>query len=1436
MLYISDLKKYRLYKGNKLNGINKLSENKDPNKGQLILHLGNNDTDIISFFNSRIFKNNLFKSYSTARRYRTNNKRKMYIKDLKEHFAKIKKETKVTLFTKVNYKQFKGNNLVYDITDQYNIEIESINNKKNGLMVSNNFIKLLEKSLLEEYDDTVLLINMNTLNVDMDDIFNITKSTHPLTVIDFIIKKKLDISNLIDKNITIVVFNPNNRLFYSYPLTTELYPKRQIINQRSKSLINLEVNEIESNDEMSNIPDINDIDDAKRQLGNNMRLGRLRSRSKIPVSIDNSEVSNNSSQEDSITTKKLDDIDKANEINDKVEEIITLTSDNTLLSSEAKKQLYTIAQDEIKNNKDLVKMDSAKVVSILNRNEEFNRIVSMSYRSFNIGGSNAKELARTAALQKRQNEILNDKNISNVLAHANDKMIDKGIIKSNNINDETLSELSVNSFDKSYIEKQFNADIINVLKSFNDNEDISVFISDISSEDSSDFQTKKTTLNVKLKDTKGINHKLSLDIPKIYNGRYMMVNGSKKILTKQLLLKPVVKTAPDTVQITTNYNKMFVKRFGRKDTPMLASIKEIFNKFKIEDHLLSGKNIKYSLGNSLLVNSKYLTSVEYNNISNYLLSFSSGKDYYNFNQKLLLEFIDNDDKLNSLEYDSTLYFPVGYTSDKSKLILANFKDYHVYYKGATNNYEFVEESLSRMILLNILMNVDDEVAKFIDKGIKANDKLTYTRVNIINKTIPLIILLSYENGLINTLNRYNIDFEVLDSNPKLKITDNKVKLKFKDKYLVYDNTLIRNSLLLSGLHIMDINEYNLDEMETKEPYLDLFQELFNSRNVAKGIHNALSLAIDPITKEVLEDLGLPTNIFDVLLYSNTLLEDMSYNTPNDMNVYRIRGAEQISGMIYKIIAESYKNYKDSLNSRNSATRITVPKDILIKTLMESHTVEENSELNPTLEVEVSGKVSYKGPNGLNLSQGYTPAVRSYDRSMKGILSMISPDSSKIGEVRQLSYNPAIVSTRGYLDVDALNGNESTSLYSPSELLNNFTSLHADPPRISMQVTQQKHLLTTRVNSKPLIGTGVEKSLAYQISDTFATKAKYDGKVDKIDTVNNLMMVSYDNGKKDIIDIGVVMNKNSGGGFFLAQSKDIMFKEGQKFKNGEILAKNPNFFIGDKQGEISYAIGKLSKVALAPLDGTYEDSSMISSSMSEDMTSKITMKKDLVLGTSANLSYIVKEGQNVKTGDSLAVFENEFDDDSINQLLNTIGDKFEEEIQEISNKVVKSKYTGVVQKINIYYNREIDEFSSSLQKLIKAYISKYEKKNKIISDYMKDSDIDISYDMNIPSITKMDSDKIKGNDVDGLLIEFYIEYEDNLSTGDKVTYYTALKTVISDVFPEGEEPFAESDPEEHIEAVLSPLSVISRMTQDVYLTLYTNKALINLKKQIGEMLK
>jgi len=68
-----------------------------------------------------------------------------------------------------------------------------------------------------------------------------------------------------------------------------------------------------------------------------------------------------------------------------------------------------------------------------------------------------------------------------------------------------------------------------------------------------------------------------------------------------------------------------------------------------------------------------------------------------------------------------------------------------------------------------------------------------------------------------------------------------------------------------------------------------------------------------------------------------------------------------------------------------------------------------------------------------------------------------------------------------------------------------------------------------------------------------------------------------------------------------------------------------------------------------------------------------------------------------------------------------------------------------------------------------------------------------------------------------------------------TAYTALKAVVADIIPEDEAPTSEYQPNEHVQLLFSPLSIVSRMTQSIYYDMYLNKGLLELKRQIADEL-
>jgi len=650
-------------------------------------------------------------------------------------------------------------------------------------------------------------------------------------------------------------------------------------------------------------------------------------------------------------------------------------------------------------------------------------------------------------LQTRQDEVkIDDLSIPEILKDFKAKALDHPPIKQTKIEHEELRYSNLKDFDENYEKKQLNKDILATFSAFNHDKDIPMYITKIDKEDTSTPLLKKYTYTVKYQDALNTKHSITIDFPKLYDSIFIQINGSKKMIQKQILLYPIVKTKPDTVQLTTSYNKFFITRFGSK----LSAKTEKFKKFFAKDasQFILGSKFKYKLGNTLLINSKFNTSLEYDEFASYLITLDMGPVHFLFNQNTMDDLLNNDlnknATLSKIKYNKDEYFPVGYIHQKDYiLILSNYTSDGIFYAEKSGKIYKKSLNLSTYIESLFFETLPESAYTLLSKYSEPKT-LTYTRLKINNKIVPLIIILGYEIGLKNVLEKYKVKY-IFEESSRKSSKENMTAIKFKNGYLYFNNSAIKDTLLLEGLTVLSTSEYNFDELDSKDPYIDLFLEMFGSRNTGKGFHNTITLMIDPITKDVLEELKLPTDIIDILLYCNTLLTDSTYKELNDMSVHRIRSTEQINAYLYKILADAFKTYKDTLKSGNPI-KMSVPKDILIKKVMESQTTDEYSALNPSLYIEKRASSTYKGIGGSNLDNAFTQEIRSFNKNMAGIFAMSSPDSNKVGVVRQLSFNSKITNTRGFLDVNKETTNQSTNIYGAAELISPFTTTLADPPR------------------------------------------------------------------------------------------------------------------------------------------------------------------------------------------------------------------------------------------------------------------------------------------------------------------------------------------------------------------------------------------------------
>lgn len=1071
--------------------------------------------------------------------------------------------------------------------------------------------------------------------------------------------------------------------------------------------------------------------------------------------------------------------------------------------------------------------------------EDIENIITANTEILKEVAKEKKSIAMKSSASSKRDELLREKQLTldvqgktlgDILSVSTDdvKIEVNDISKSVDTINKNVTEVRYPNINKDYVENVMKKDILSAVTCLSDKSDIQIYVRNIKVEDSSDINNYKDTYTIDLEDSLRVRHRLTFDVPKFIDNRFLWIGGNKKYINNQQLMLPVVKVSGDTVQLVSNYNKLFVYRYGSKVSSLNEKLKKALNS--------PIKGIKVINGKYDKENTKYLTIIDYDDLSCNFKEISIGDIKFYFNQSEIRQlFLDSVPKNKIDEYEKLVdskILPVG-KGNKNVFYYVNFDTNTVYQTNFNNSID------TKMSLIDFMLSKSPQLKDEISKQ-STGKKYMYTRVKIMNKYVPTILLLAYKNGLSNILNQIKAEYYFSDTRPRIALNESVVE--FNDGYLVFSNVPFKNSLLLNGLLEIPTKNYSFDDFSDVLTYQDIFESIYGRRNIANAFSNFFDNFIDPITLEVLQKLSLPTDLTGLVLYANELLVDNQFRTELDIRSFRFRSAELIPTRLYKLIASSYEQYKATANHRNPR-KISIRKDALIKDILAQTIVEDYSELNPIVEMQKLHGATKKGPSGCNLEEAYTKVQRSFHKSMTGVYTISSSPDGNVGIQRVLTMEPPISDVRGFIDNKAMDNRldeyNDVNLFGPAEMLTTGGAQRDDAMRTAMSTKQSTHLTPVSKASPSLITNGAEKSIQYHLSKDWSFIAKDDGKVVELNDDTGLMIVEYKNGESDAISINNRIAKNGAGGFYLSKKMIPNYKKGDTFKKNDILAQDRDFFTNSEHFGNQFNIGTLEKIALLSSAATFEDSSYVTKQVSRDMASEIVMQKQVVLGPNTNVDYMVKIGDTVQSGDELIRFEQSFDEDSLNVLLSNVGEDMKEDIMMNNKEKVKTKYSGVIEDIKVYSSVSLNDLSPSLRKVVNKHYNRIKDRRKLLEKYDKSNNplvkCNMLFNENTETVKTTNDGKFKGVALnDGVLIEFYIKIHDELGAGDKIVFFSALKTIITNVIPEGQEAYTAFRPDEKIGAVLSCNSIIARGIVSCQYMMMGNKLLIELSRQLKDI--
>lgn len=1101
------------------------------------------------------------------------------------------------------------------------------------------------------------------------------------------------------------------------------------------------------------------------------------------------------------------------------EKIVNKTTTSTEISKPAKiqKQLDTEANEKAK--KEIIDNIANLAVGSMNTNDALEKLGNDDYVKELIMKLAAEEdtgikinQARIDRMAQLNNEFLKKevkgKTIEDILDPKNDTMnepLPSTSIKTDSPFADEWKDLKYINFDKTY---DINQDIVKMLNALSTKQ-YPIAVRNIDVKDNSTSEDYIDTYTVEIEDFRGKRGTIKFDVPKFKNNKYLILRGNKKTIQNQYFNMPILKTEQDTVQIISNYNKIFIRRFGNTKGKSISYADQLVKALS----KYTGRNIKVVFGDNSKLADYYDMPIDYIDLGSIIHSIEyKGANFevtFYFNQKEFRE------KYKDL-IDLSLGLPISVTKEKGK-------DYINYYNQNDINYTISQN------IINVLAN-DAEFAKIIN-SVSRSKKYVYSQASIMSQKIPLIIVAAFSEGLLPVLKKANIQYELvekLDNNTRHDYS--KDWIQFSDGYLVY-NVNYDSSMFMNGLKEVSTLDYSLEQVNEKRIWTEMLDN-YGGRIIADGLENFYECMLDPITLEVLDHYKMPKDYVSLLVYANALLSDNSYIAHGDSSSRRIRRNELIAVKVYKaLFNDAYATFATGIRHSRLNTVYTVKQSAVIDKFMTDTISSDLSVSNCLNDIETANSVSTKGESGMNSVRSYTLNKRIYDSSMLNLLGMSTGFAGTVGVTRQATINMNIDTTRGYIksiDGDTSKMNTANTL-TITEALSPMGSTHDDPMRVAMTFVQtSKHQVRTAKSDPLLVTSGADSVLPYLTTDIFCKKSEKAGTVTEV--TDTYMTIAYNDGTNDYVDLSDRIEKNSDGGFFVGVKLDTDLKVGQKVTANQILAYDRKSF-SNRAGEsklLTYDAGKLAKVAIINSDDNFEDSAMITTKMSEDMATDVILKEDRLLDCKTNIYNYLKKGAIVQQEDILYETQTAYEEEDVNLLLkNLAGDN--EQISKLGRRPVKSPVTGKIVGIKVYRSCELEDMSPSLQKFFKEM----EAESRTTLKKLKELGIDD------PTITgsakKLEPIGKLKNAPDSVLIEYYIEYHDIMAVGDKLTIFAANKGVVHSIIPSEVAPYSDFRPNEEISLYTGIATINKRQIASNLIVGSLNKLCIELGRSVRDIL-
>lgn len=847
---------------------------------------------------------------------------------------------------------------------------------------------------------------------------------------------------------------------------------------------------------------------------------------------------------------------------------------------------------------------------------------------------------------------------------------------------------------------------------------------------------------IKVKPIDGAASTLRFKLPKVNDEGIFEAGNTKYVMRKQRTDLPIRKIKPTVVGLSSYYGKTFVSRSTKKANDPISWIAR-----QVIVRGMSGESDTItSVSPADVYDNQFKAPHIYSALSGHFKAFTCKDIKFVFDHRerhLLYSSIGLSDasaqKAQMQSSEKNGMVTVGVTAD-NKLVFVDTKgNFHV----SENN---------QLKLLGTIYTLTDTK--------EADAPINFAELKVFSKTIPIGVVLAYLLGFDNLLKFLRVEYRTVEPRKVKNLRDDEWVLAFKDIQYIFSRRDEKATLILAGF------------LQFEKSIKNYFQEAFNNKNVYLNILDSQSISVvylrelelmdqlfvDPITAEILEYMKEPQTFRGLVVRSAEMLMDHNHKNQTDLTEMRIRGYERFAGAVYKEMVVSIRSYK-ARNIRGKSQMEMNPYAVW-RNVMDDQSKKMVEEINPIQNVKEKESVTFAGEGGRS-KDSMNKASRVYDETDMGTISEATVDSSDVGINTYLSANPNLINLRGVTKPIESETNNYSSLISTSALLSPG-AMNDDIKRVGFISIQHGHTVATDGYHQAYVRTGYETLLAQRTGEMFAYSATDNGKV--ISKNEHGILVEYVTGEKRGVNIGRRFGKAEGSVY--PHTIVSPMEVGQTFEKGDVIAYNTGFFEPDMLDpkRVVWKTSMSVKTALYESSQTHEDSCSVSKKTSERMSAKTTKVKSMLVDFNQQIHRMVAVGTQVEPETVLCILEDEA----------TAGtDMFDEEtldtLKRLSNKAPKSKYKGVVERIEVYYHGEKEDMSPSLRKLANDSDKLFGEISKSVGKKAVTGSVDSEY-------------RVEGTPlgIDQAEIKIYITVTNRALTGDKGVFGNQMKSVIGEV--------------------------------------------------------